>query len=84
MLTPDDVSHVQYTSGTTGVPKGAMLRHGAMVETTERWAEVVGLTVGDCYPVVSPFSHIGGHKTGLLACLVAGATTVPVASKATL
>jgi acyl-CoA synthetase (AMP-forming)/AMP-acid ligase II len=80
VLTPDDVSHVQYTSGTTGVPKGAMLRHGAMVETTERWAEVVGLTVGDCYPVVSPFSHIGGHKTGLLACLMAGATTVPVAS----
>jgi acyl-CoA synthetase (AMP-forming)/AMP-acid ligase II len=79
-LTPGDVSHVQYTSGTTGAPKGAMLRHGAMVETTARWAEVVGLTVGDCYPVVSPFSHIGGHKTGLLACLVAGATTVPVAS----
>jgi acyl-CoA synthetase (AMP-forming)/AMP-acid ligase II len=79
-LSPGDVSHVQYTSGTTGVPKGAMLCHGAMVETTARWADVVGLTVGDCYPVVSPFSHIGGHKTGLLACLVAGATTVPVAS----
>ena len=79
-LTPGDVSHVQYTSGTTGAPKGAMLRHGAMVETTARWAEVVGLTEGDCYPVVSPFSHIGGHKTGLLACLVAGATAVPVAS----
>jgi acyl-CoA synthetase (AMP-forming)/AMP-acid ligase II len=79
-LTAGDVSHVQYTSGTTGEPKGAMLRHRAMVETTARWAEVVGLTVGDCYPVVSPFSHIGGHKTGLLACLVAGATTVPVAS----
>jgi acyl-CoA synthetase (AMP-forming)/AMP-acid ligase II len=79
-LTPGDVSHVQYTSGTTGAPKGAMLRHGAMVETTQRWAAVVGLTAGDCYPVVSPFSHIGGHKTGLLACLVAGATAVPVAS----
>ena len=52
-------------------------RHG---ETTARWAEVVGLTEGDCYPVVSPFSHIGGHKTGLLACLVASATTVPVAA----
>jgi acyl-CoA synthetase (AMP-forming)/AMP-acid ligase II len=80
VLTPDDVSHVQYTSGTTGAPKGAMLRHGAMVETTSSWAEVVGLTVGDCYPVVSPFSHIGGHKAGLLACLLAGATTIPVAS----
>ena len=79
-LTPDDVSHVQYTSGTTGAPKGAMLRHGAMVETTQRWDAVVGLTAGDCYPVVSPFSHIGGHKTGLLACLVAGATAVPVIS----
>jgi acyl-CoA synthetase (AMP-forming)/AMP-acid ligase II len=79
-LTPGDVSHVQYTSGTTGAPKGAMLCHGAMVETTARWAEVVGLTSGDCYPVVSPFSHIGGHKTGLLACLVAGATSVPLVS----
>jgi HIP---CoA ligase len=80
MLTPGDVSHVQYTSGTTGAPKGAMLRHGAMVETTARWAEVVGLKVGDSYPVVSPFSHIGGHKTGLLACLVTGATAVPIVS----
>jgi long-subunit acyl-CoA synthetase (AMP-forming) len=78
-LSPDDLSHVQYTSGTTGVPKGAMLRHGAMVETTMRWVEVVGLTVGDRYPVISPFSHIGGHKTGLLACLVSGAAALPVA-----
>jgi acyl-CoA synthetase (AMP-forming)/AMP-acid ligase II len=79
-LTPGDVSHVQYTSGTTGAPKGAMLCHGAMVETTAHWAEVVGLTRGDCYPVVSPFSHIGGHKTGLLACLLAGAAAAPLAS----
>jgi acyl-CoA synthetase (AMP-forming)/AMP-acid ligase II len=79
-LTPADVSHIQYTSGTTGVPKGAMLCHGAMVETTAHWVEVVGLTRGDCYPVVSPFSHIGGHKTGLLACLLAGAAAAPLAS----
>ena len=77
-LTPADVSHVQYTSGTTGAPKGAELRHGAMVETTQRWAEIVGLRRGDCYPVASPFSHISGHKTGLLACLLAGASCVPL------
>jgi acyl-CoA synthetase (AMP-forming)/AMP-acid ligase II len=80
LLTPDDVSHVQYTSGTTGVPKGAMLCHGAMIATTLSWAEIVGLTVGDTYPVVSPFSHISGHKTGLLACLVTGATAIPLVS----
>jgi acyl-CoA synthetase (AMP-forming)/AMP-acid ligase II len=77
-LRPDDVSHVQYTSGTTGEPKGAMLCHRAMVKTTVEWAGVVGLTAGDRYPVVSPFSHIGGHKTGLLACLVTGAAALPL------
>jgi acyl-CoA synthetase (AMP-forming)/AMP-acid ligase II len=78
-LTADTVSHVQYTSGTTGRPKGALLAHGAMVSTTRSWVEIVGLTASDRYPVVSPMSHIGGHKTGTLACLVAGATSLPVA-----
>jgi acyl-CoA synthetase (AMP-forming)/AMP-acid ligase II len=77
---PDDISHVQFTSGTTGAPKGVMLRHGAMVTTTRSWVAVVGLAPGDVYPVVSPCSHIAGHKTGLLACLVAGATAVPLAT----
>jgi acyl-CoA synthetase (AMP-forming)/AMP-acid ligase II len=54
-----------------------MLRHGAMVRTTVEWARVVGLGPGDRYPVVSPFSHIGGHKTGLLATITAGATAFP-------
>jgi HIP---CoA ligase len=76
-LRPADISHVQYTSGTTGRPKGAMLRHGALVRTTLEWARVVGLTAGDTYPVIAPFSHIGGHKTGLLACLGVGATAWP-------
>jgi len=78
--TPDAVSHVQFTSGTTGLPKGVMLTHRGMVETTRAWVEIVGLGPGDRYPVVNPFSHIGGHKTGLLAALVAGATVYPVGS----
>jgi len=75
---PDDVSHIQFTSGTTGRPKGALLVHRAIVVTTARWIDVVGLRPGDRYPVVAPFSHIGGHKTGIVACLLAGATLRPM------
>jgi acyl-CoA synthetase (AMP-forming)/AMP-acid ligase II len=79
-LTGDSISHVQFTSGTTGRPKGVMLRHGAMVATTHAWVSVVGLRAGDVFPVVSPCSHIAGHKTGLLSCLVAAATAMPLAT----
>lgn len=75
---PDDISHIQYTSGTTGAPKGAMLRHRAMAGTTKDWAANVGLAPGDRYMIVSPFYHISGHKTGVLACVTAGATIYPV------
>jgi HIP---CoA ligase len=78
-LQPDDVSHVQFTSGTTGTPKGVLLRHGAMVATTRAWSEVVGLEAGDRYLVVSPCSHLAGHKTGVLACATVGATILPQA-----
>ena len=73
----DDISHIQYTSGTTGQAKGAMLRHRAMVGTTRDWTKNVGLRPGDRYLIVSPFFHISGHKTGVLAALTAGATIYP-------
>jgi acyl-CoA synthetase (AMP-forming)/AMP-acid ligase II len=76
-LTGDDISHIQYTSGTTGRAKGAMLRHRAMVGTTRDWVANVGLTRDDRYLIVSPFFHISGHKTGVLAALTAGATIHP-------
>jgi HIP---CoA ligase len=79
-LTPEAISHVQFTSGTTGRPKGAMLRHEAMVRTTADWVRAVGLQAGDRYPVVAPFSHIGGHKTGLLASVTAGCVALPFAT----
>ena len=78
-VTGDDVSHIQYTSGTTGKAKGAMLRHRAMVGTTREWIANVGLSRGDRYLIVSPFFHISGHKTGVLACITAGATIYPQA-----
>jgi HIP---CoA ligase len=79
-MTPDAISHVQFTSGTTGRPKGAMLRHEAMVRTTADWVRAVGLHAGDRYPVIAPFAHIGGHKTGLLASVTAGCAALPFAT----
>jgi acyl-CoA synthetase (AMP-forming)/AMP-acid ligase II len=76
-ITPDDVSTIIFTSGTTGKPKGAMLRHEASVRAYNAWASVVGLREGDRYLIVNPFFHCFGLKAGILACLIKGATIVP-------
>jgi len=76
-LRPDDVSTIIFTSGTTGAPKGAMLRHGASVRAYTDWAEVVGLQAGDRYLIVNPFFHTFGLNAGILACVITGATIVP-------
>jgi HIP---CoA ligase len=76
-LGPDDLCDIMFTSGTTGAPKGAMLRHGATVRAFTSWAEVIGLRVGDRYLIVNPFFHTFGLKAGILACLLTGATMVP-------
>ena len=79
-IVPDDVSTVIFTSGTTGAPKGAMLRHEASVRAFTAWSGVVGLQEGDRYLVINPFFHTFGLKAGVLACLVTGATIVPHAT----
>jgi HIP---CoA ligase len=76
-IAPDDVSTIIFTSGTTGRPKGAMLRHEASVRAFHAWTGVVGLTQGDRYLIINPFFHCFGLNAGILACLVAGATIVP-------
>jgi acyl-CoA synthetase (AMP-forming)/AMP-acid ligase II len=82
----DDPVVVQYTSGTTGQPKGAVLRQGPMLATAATWSEVAGMRHGDVYPVTYPLSHVGGFKTGVLTTLAARATCVlfPVVSTETL
>lgn len=78
-LRPDDISDIIFTSGTTGRPKGAMLRHGASVETYREWSARVGLRAGDRYLVVFPFFHTSGLKSGILACVLCGASIHPQA-----
>ncbi len=78
-IDPDDLCDILFTSGTTGAPKGAMLRHGATVRAYTAWADVIGLREDDRYLVVNPFFHAFGLKAGILACVLTGATIVPQA-----
>jgi acyl-CoA synthetase (AMP-forming)/AMP-acid ligase II len=77
-VSPDDLSDVLFTSGTTGRSKGVMTTHGQTVQTFTTWVQVVGLTAGDRYLIVNPFFHAFGYKAGWLACLIAGATALPM------
>ena len=77
-LKPDEVINMQYTSGTTGFPKGVMLTHHNLVNNAANIAECMNLSERDrmCIPV--PFFHCFGCVLGTLACVTAGATMVPI------
>lgn len=77
---PADIADILFTSGTTGRPKGAMSSHMQNLRTFEAWSDAVGLRAGDRYLIVNPFFHTFGYKAGWLACLLRGATAMPVAS----
>jgi len=79
LVSADDLCHILFTSGTTGTPKGAMLRHGAVCRSYRAWGAAVGLREGDRYLAVSPFFHTFGLNGGILACLMSGTTLVPQA-----
>ena len=76
-VSPDDVSDILFTSGTTGRSKGAMTAHRQSLAVARAWADCGGLTSADRYLVVNPFFHSFGYKAGILACLVTGAALVP-------
>ncbi|HSA53245.1 MAG TPA: AMP-binding protein, partial [Yinghuangia sp.] len=73
-----DISDIIFTSGTTGRPKGAMMNHRQTLRAYAEWCDLAGLREGDRYLMVNPYFHTFGYKAGLVACLIRGATMLPV------
>ena len=77
-IDPNDVVNMQYTSGTTGFPKGVMLTHRGILNNGKCIGDNQKLTEKDrvCLPV--PFFHCFGCVLGIMACVTHGSTIVPV------
>lgn len=75
-LGPDEPINIQFTSGTTGFPKGATLTHRNILNNGYFTAQTIALTPADriCIPV--PLYHCFGMVLGNLAALTSGAAMV--------
>lgn len=77
-LDQHDVINIQYTSGTTGFPKGVMLTHYNIINNGYNIGECLKFTVEDrlCIPV--PFFHCFGLVLAITVCVTHGSTMVPL------
>jgi fatty-acyl-CoA synthase len=77
-VSPDDIAQIQYTSGTTGLPKGAMLTHRGLTNNARFYASRLELAPGDVYVNPMPMFHTAGCAMGVLGAVQTGAAHVPV------
>ncbi|RKT83741.1 fatty-acyl-CoA synthase [Saccharopolyspora antimicrobica] len=75
-LSADEPINIQYTSGTTGFPKGATLSHHNILNNGFFVGELCGYTEVDRVAIVPPFYHCFGMVMGNLACTSHGAAMV--------
>ena len=76
MIRPEDVANIQYTSGTTGMPKGVMLTHRNQVNNGKMLAQGMRYSERDriCVPV--PMYHCFGCVIGTMSALASGAAVI--------
>jgi fatty-acyl-CoA synthase len=75
---PGDPAQIQYTSGTTGFPKGALLHHRGLTNNARIFSTLSGARAGDVYVSPFPMFHTAGCVIGTLGTLQAGMRHVPV------
>lgn len=79
-VTPEMTADLMFTSGTTGMPKGAMHGHGQALWMTALWSHANDLGPDDRMALVNPFFHSFGYRSGWVAALMGGMTLWPLAS----
>jgi fatty-acyl-CoA synthase len=72
----DDIANIQYTSGTTGLPKGVMLSHHNVVNNGQFLAQGFHYTENDSIVVPVPLFHCYGCVIGTMSALNSGAAIV--------
>ncbi len=75
---PDDVCNMQYTSGTTGFPKGVMLTHYNVVNDGKCIGDRMGLSTADRMMIQVPMFHCFGMVLAMTASMTHGATLCPL------
>ncbi len=75
-VTPDDPVQIQYTSGTTGFPKGAVLHHRGLTNNGRLTFARMGLSSEDIYLNPMPMFHTSGCGIATLGCTQLGATQI--------
>ena len=75
---PDDVCNMQYTSGTTGFPKGVMLTHYNVINNGKCIGDRLGLSTADRFMIQVPMFHCFGMVLSMTSSMTHGATLCPL------
>ena len=75
---PEDVCNMQYTSGTTGFPKGVMLTHYNVINNGKCIGDRMGLSTADRMMIQVPMFHCFGMVLSMTSSLTHGATVCPM------
>ena len=78
LIKGDDVCNMQYTSGTTGFPKGVMLTHRGVVNNGKCIGDRMDLSTADRMMIQVPMFHCFGMVLAMTACMTHGTTMCPL------
>ncbi|HMV51426.1 MAG TPA: AMP-binding protein [Blastocatellia bacterium] len=77
-VTAHDVAQIQFTSGTTGFPKGVMLTHHNLINQSHVATTRGDLRATERYVTAMPFFHIAGSLGGIIYATFLGCTLIPL------